>query len=265
MPIHKRIKVGASQNLVSVGKVVDRVSVHVHAICWNEEKLMPFFLRHYSSFCDKIFIYDNKSTDRSVEIAKKNPKVVVESYSTDNQIRDDKYLLIKNNSWKHTSKGAHYVIVCDMDEFVYHENISDKLKDFYAKGYSLIKTDGFNMISENYPETDEQLTSIVKNGVRFEPYSKICIFDPAKIRDINFSAGCHQIRPRGDCSLHVSDIKLLHYKFLGRDEYVKRQLQYKQRMSKINIQNGWGAHYLHEENYFRAIFDGTKKTAKKVI
>ena len=37
-------------------------------VCYNEEKILPFFLDYYSSFCDEIIIFDGNSTDNTVSI-----------------------------------------------------------------------------------------------------------------------------------------------------------------------------------------------------
>lgn len=42
--------------------------IHAHILAWNEEKILPFTLDYYSSFCEKIFIHDNMSTDSSDDI-----------------------------------------------------------------------------------------------------------------------------------------------------------------------------------------------------
>ena len=44
--------------------------ISVYSICWNEAKLLPFFLNHYAKFASKITIYDNESNDGSVEVVK---------------------------------------------------------------------------------------------------------------------------------------------------------------------------------------------------
>ena len=30
------------------------MKIWAYAICWNEEKILPYYLRHYEKFCDKI-------------------------------------------------------------------------------------------------------------------------------------------------------------------------------------------------------------------
>lgn len=51
--------------------------VHVYILCFNEEKMLPFTLDCYSSFCAKIFVLDNMSTDHSLEICSMYSKVQV--------------------------------------------------------------------------------------------------------------------------------------------------------------------------------------------
>mgnify|MGYP003885661107 CR=1 FL=1 len=46
--------------------------IHLYSICYNEQVMLPHFIDHYSSFCDKLFIYDNFSTDLSSDICKNN-------------------------------------------------------------------------------------------------------------------------------------------------------------------------------------------------
>ena len=44
------------------------VIIHLHATCWNEERMLPFFFRYYDRFVDRYFIHDNQSSDGSIEI-----------------------------------------------------------------------------------------------------------------------------------------------------------------------------------------------------
>ena len=58
------------------------MKIHAHILSWNEEKILPFTLDYYSNICEKIFIYDNMSTDSSDEIYKKYPKVEAVKWSS---------------------------------------------------------------------------------------------------------------------------------------------------------------------------------------
>ena len=50
------------------------MKIHAHILSWNEEKILPYTLDHYSNICEKIFVYDNMSNDSSDDIYKKYPK-----------------------------------------------------------------------------------------------------------------------------------------------------------------------------------------------
>jgi glycosyltransferase involved in cell wall biosynthesis len=115
---------------------------HVYAINWNEERLLPLFFRHYRQ-ADKIVILDNESTDRSLEICKAHGAEVI-SFSTGQKLDDHVNRTLKNTAW-HESRGkADYVIVQDLDEFVYFpkypNNLRAGLEELRAKGVTLART-----------------------------------------------------------------------------------------------------------------------------
>ena len=97
--------------------------IHCYFLCYNEENILPHLLRYYSDFCEKVFIMDNMSTDNSHEIIKTFEKAEIIPYNSNNELRDDVYLMLKNNLWKKSRGVADYVIVGDADEFIYHPNL----------------------------------------------------------------------------------------------------------------------------------------------
>jgi glycosyltransferase involved in cell wall biosynthesis len=58
------------------------MNIHVYTVAYNEELLMPFFLRHYKRFANHITVFDNESTDKTAELAKAAGANVV-AFSTD--------------------------------------------------------------------------------------------------------------------------------------------------------------------------------------
>ena len=59
------------------------MKIHVYSIVRNDRYILPYFLRHYSTFADRIFIIDDHSTDDTAEIAKANPKVTLLPFEYD--------------------------------------------------------------------------------------------------------------------------------------------------------------------------------------
>ncbi|MBN2485665.1 MAG: glycosyltransferase family 2 protein [Bacteroidales bacterium] len=226
---------------------MEKPSIDVFTLCYNEEVLMPYFLRHYMEFCENIFIYDNFSTDNSCRIASGNKNVHIRKFDTNNQIRDDIYLEIKNNCWKESN--ADLVIVCDMDEFLYHRNITRFLKRFKSLGYTIARPTAFDMFSQKVPIGEGHIYKEVTIGARNMFFDKMLLFDPRKIKETNYYPGCHYAIPEGEVKLYKNDnaLKLLHFKYLGIDYVMNRHLIYRNRLSNINRQNQWGKEY--EKDY----------------
>ena len=49
--------------------------IDLYASCWNEERIIPFFLRRYEPVVDRIIIFDDGSSDRSLELLAASAKV----------------------------------------------------------------------------------------------------------------------------------------------------------------------------------------------
>lgn len=236
--------------------------VHYYILCWNEERILPQVLDHYSKFCQKMVVMDNESDDRSVEIIQSYPNAEVRTYQSNSQIRNDIYLEIKNNIWKESRGKADWVIVCDTDEVLFHPDIVNKLDELKEKGYSIVKPIGYDMISETFPDNIFD----VKMGVRDTRHlSKCILFNPDLIEEINFQAGCHKCYPTGKIKMYnEEDIKLLHFKMLGLDYVLARLNQVRGRTSQQDLDNNWGKHRLWTEQKHADIFIKKRKVAKLV-
>lgn len=235
-------------------------TIELHALCWNEEKIIPYFFNHYDDFVSKYYIYDNGSTDKSIELLEQNHKVTLIKYDTGNEIRDDVYLKIKNNKWKNTKSDI--VIVCDMDEFIYHKNLKDVLIDFHESDTSIMKLTGFDMITDELVfDYTKKLTNLVRTGYPNKMFDKCLIFKPNLINDINYNYGCHVCNPTGSVLFYPNTVKLLHYKRLGLQYYLSKMKEYKQRLSEFNKINKLGFEYSHDDK--QHIIDYTDCLDKK--
>ena len=90
--------------------------IYLYIVCYNEEFILPHLLKHYH-FVKKIFIYDNGSTDNSLDIIKNDSRCEIINYSS--KFNDEINKNIKNNCWKQHRLECDYCIVCDADEFIY--------------------------------------------------------------------------------------------------------------------------------------------------
>lgn len=223
--------------------------IEAHLLCWNEKDIMPFVIRHYQKFCDRIVIYDNHSTDGSAELA---ASLGCDVIPFGNKWFDDgENMKVKNECWK--GSKADWVVVADFDEILcdydtassrggVQKIIRPPLFADGAKPYAtIIKTYGWQIMSDEIPQHD--LLEIT-NGYHFANYSKSIIFNPQVITEINYSPGAHKCDPKGDVRWSDEELYVLHYKHIGGlQRTIDRYKQYQKRMSPNNRKNGWGIHY----------------------
>jgi hypothetical protein len=222
------------------------MKIHAHILAYNEEKILPFTLDYYSNICEKIFVYDNMSTDSSDMIYSKYPKVTVVKWDSNNEINEFNYVNLKNNAYKKSREdNADWVIVCDTDEFLYHPRLLDKLQFYKDNDITVPKVNGHDMVSETFPLHDgEPITNKIKTGSEvYAPFCKNIIFNPKL--DVSFGIGAHSFQANGAVYSNSPELKLLHYKFLG-IEYVENIYKARaERLSEFNKQNKLGEHYFN--------------------
>lgn len=217
-------------------------NIDVYSVCRDEAEILPFFLDYYDRICNRIFIYDNQSKDGSKELMDLHPKCTRIDYDTGGVLRDDVHMYIKNSVWKDSRGSADWVIVCDLDEFLYHKNLARFLWRCKNLGVTIPKPVGFNMISDEMPTAGRLISDQIKYGAYSRQFSKSIIFDPNRIDEINYGPGAHEIEPDGDVKvLEDDELKLLHYKYLG--GLPRLQARWDRvgvEISEINKDSGWG-------------------------
>lgn len=246
---------------------IHRPIVHYYAVCWNEEKMLPFMFDYYERFVDHFTIYDNYSDDKSTSIITSRSDTTLVPFKTDG-FNDNIHNDIKNNCWKHSRGKADYVIVCDMDEFIYHKDIPQALSMLKDNKYSIVKPFGYNMYSHDYPvyTVKQLITDKVRRGVRIPMFDKCILFDPHAIVEINYKPGAHECYPWGRVKTYRDeDIKLLHYKNIGLEALLERNRSYVTRLSKENIENNYGTEYLKKEQLIIQEFSENNQKATEII
>jgi len=226
------------------------MKVVCYFINYNDSFYIPFLHKHYSKFCDRIIMYDNHSTDTSVELATKLG-IEVRTFGVPGQLNDQHYLDVKNHCWKEQRGKCDYVIVVDADEFVMPDDLRGTLP----------RVTGYDMISDELPKED--ITEI-KTGEFSDNYSKQAIFNPNFIDEINFVHGCHKNWRTG----HITQdgtCRLLHFRCIGGfDRLFERHLMYQKRMSPFNLQHNMGHHYLQERHTKQVEWD-LKMRSKRAL
>jgi len=245
-----------------------KTKIHGYFLCYNEEHILPHLLRHYS-FCEKIYILDNYSTDRSHEIINSFPNTEIIPYDSNGEVRDDIYLKLKNNVWKQSRGIADYVIVGDADEFLYHQNLPefiDKSKDIE---YDIFRPKGYQMIGDEDLELtpEDSITEKVTEGIEADYMGKLMMFNPNSVIEMNYAPGCHIANPIGDNIKYYNgdELKMLHYKYLGLKDFIPKQRLRGERLSKFNKFYQLGMYYLYTEEKHTEEYKTFIKNRKKIL
>lgn len=188
------------------------IEINVFLLCYNESPLLPHTINHYKKYMPscKITIYDNESTDNSVNIAKSMGCKVV-SWSSNNIQNEYNQTDIKNNCWK-CSSG--WIIMADMDEFLCITE--DELYEEAKQGTTILTIKGIDMIGESktLDLSDIDLQQIIKY-VDNELESKNICFLQNSIEEMNYDNGAHNCSPCGNIKYSKKQYINKHMNYLG--------------------------------------------------
>jgi Methyltransferase domain/Glycosyl transferase family 2 len=229
------------------------MEIHLYALCWNDADMLPFFFRHYDPLVSRYFIYDDHSSDGSLDLMHAHPNVAVQPF-----VRSDpdsftlSELSISNEIWKRSRGWADWVIVIDIDEHLFHPNLTALLMRYKALGITIVPALGYQMISEEFPRQDALLCETHTYGAPWDIYSKLTLFDPSAITEIDYDVGRHHASPTGRVIAPARDeLLLLHYKFLGFERTHARHEQQRSGLRSKDLQNSWGYQYCWSEEELR--------------
>lgn len=199
----------------------------VMTLARNEEKIIPYFIHHYKDIADRIILVDHESTDNTVKIAQETSqklKVPVSIFTLKNDGYDDILLKqFKENFYKNFRNDFDVVLICDTDEFWHHKDgTRNAILKCYENKPFVIKPNGYQMVSKDFPQYDgNKLIDKVNEGARDTGFDKSLCFSISL--NLNGQLGMHNVTFNDKFNLIIdSDIKLLHYKFLGIDHRIER-------------------------------------------
>ncbi len=229
------------------------MKVECHILAKNEEEIIVYSLRHYTTFCSKIVLHDAFSTDNTRAIAKDYGAEIRDWVDLDGKFDDRTAQQIKNTAWHGTS--ADWVICADADELIYFPSREPRicLAQYMERKTFVVKPHGFELVAERFPTTSGQIYDEVKMGARDDKwYGKPILFTPHLVKEISFAPGAHaMVAELRDGTIYYNptaystpECYLLHCKHLGPVERVARLYDEKRsRLSEFNR--------LHNQGNFR--------------
>jgi hypothetical protein len=216
--------------------------VHLYAACWNEIAMIDFFFRHYDPWVERYVIFDDGSDDGSRERLAEHPRVDLRTLE---RTHPDSLILslrdLYDHGWKESRGEADWVVVVNLDEHLYHPDMTRYLGDCRQAGVTAIPALGFQMVGDEVPPPHATLSETVRRGVVWQYMSKLAVFDPDAIEHVNYSPGRHVADPEGELVYPERDeLLLLHFKYLGLEYIDGRQSAQRARLGERD--RGYGVY-----------------------
>lgn len=234
------------------------MDINIFLLCYNERVLLPHTIHHYKTHLPSctITIYDNESTDDSVEIAKSLGCKII-SWNSSNMIDDHKYANIKNNCWKSLEKG--WVIMADMDEWLCvteHE-----LQEEMLRGTTILSVTGIEMIgqSDTLDLSDIDLNQITAYQPNTWLNKRLC-FLRDDISEMQYNLGAHACKPIGRIQSSHVNYKIKHMSMLGLPYIIDKMVKRYER-SEVMRSMRLATHYINDIDKIREHYMEQLRTA----
>ncbi|MGU3538285.1 glycosyltransferase [Methylobacterium sp. A54F] len=235
-----------------------RPRVHLYTVCWDEADMLGFFFRHYDPWVDRYVVYDDGSTDGSLDILRAHPKVELRRFE---RVEAESFVLshkaMQDQAWQE-SRDVDWICITAIDEHLHAagrpmDTVLDTARD---SGVTLLPALGFDMNHPVMPDDHGLLVERVTRGRPRSAFNKLSLFRPAFVRETGFGPGRHAAEPVGDLVLPPRDtVMLWHYKHLGFERNAAREAAQAQRLGAVDIANDYGQHYRWSRERLRGFWD----------
>ena len=234
------------------------MKIDLYTITWNEQRLLPFFLDYYGAWVDRFVVFDDASDDGTAEALARHPKVDLRPLPPKGDSFVRTALGIWENAWKESRGRADWVVVTNIDEFIFHpEGMRSYLERCTAEGATLIYPRGYEMVGHEFPAAGKGLVTEVRYGVPMFGQDKRQVFNPNAVDKINYSVGRHRCHPMGNIvEPSTVEASLLHYKYIAPQTYlVQRQQALGQRLLQGDVKANYGGQYRQTQRMILTSFD----------
>lgn len=221
---------------------------------YNEEFLLPYWVRHHLPLFDRAVLIDYDSTDRSVEIVRElAPHWEVRP--TDRADFDAHHLDHQVQSIEREFEG--WKMALNVTEFLMAPDLPERLSRYESEGIGCVGITSVIMV-----DRPEDRPVSVDPNVPLYLQCRYGYFDPGPVRRGRWlhchPDGCYELGRHGTrhVSQHDPEILICWFGFAPFDLAKPRKLQIKTKMSEHDKQRGLGFQHLRSEEEMEAVYRG---------
>lgn len=231
-------------------------------LCYNEIDILPFVSQYWERIGCDVVVYDNGSSDGSIQYLLELPYVTLRHFDSDGQ-NDVIQKTVKEQAYLELKDKYDIIIISDMDEVFYFNDFKAISEAFVSGGYNILMTPIISLCEDSKPPytrdklLHQQCHKFYKQKMNhmhgFEDYSKLSIFNTKTTDRVSMSVGQHYVQTSPGMRIMLSDKDFcLHVdKGLGEDFFVQKRQKMGANLSQMNIRGGMCLEYLKKEEELR--------------
>ena len=218
--------------------------------------MLGFFFRHYDPWVERYVVFDDGSTDGSIDLLDAHPRVErrrLDRSETGSFVLSHR--AIQNEVWQESRGDADWVVVTALDEHLWcpQTTMAELLARHAEEGVTAVPALGYQMLADDLPPLGELLCTARTIGAPWPMMNKLSLFRPDALAETYFGPGRHTAAPIGDVRYPRRDeLLLLHYKYIGFDRLLRRQALLRTGLGEVDHQRRFGHQYSWGEDQTRA-------------
>lgn len=188
-------------------------------ICWitlckNEMDILPFVRKYWERISADVIVYDNGSTDGSLEYLSDIPYVTIRHFDSDGH-NDIIHKNVKEQAYLEYKNDYDIIIITDMDEVFFFDDFKAVSEAFIDGGYNILMTPIISLCEDFKPpySEDKYLHQLCHKFYRqrmnhmkgFDDFSKLSIFNTKVTDKVEMSVGQHYVKTSPDMKIMLSN------------------------------------------------------------
>ena len=188
-------------------------------ICWitlckNEMDILPFVRKYWERISADVIVYDNGSTDGSLEYLSSIPYVAIRHFDSDGH-NDIIHKQVKERAYLEYKDKYDIIIITDMDEVFFFDDFKAVSEAFIDGGYNILMTPIISLCEDFKPpySEDKYLHQLCHKFYRqrmnhmkgFDDFSKLSIFNTKVTDKVEMSVGQHYVKTSPDMKIMLSN------------------------------------------------------------